>query len=201
MVDDIHARALMQLCQAKGWKLIAIGDYDQIPAINAGDPHRFLINYGATTCYLQNITRQRENQELLKIVKESVLGSVDNAFRLLNNSTISRAADKIISSIKSHSNIFIKSDSQKMTDEINSEVNKRIGINDNKNFASNDENFILHSKIFDDVNVQEIHSGIREIKDKEQRQNATIDEYFAALDIMMKIKLLSPLFPIQSVSP
>ena len=29
MVDDLHARALMQLCRAKGWKLIAIGDYEQ----------------------------------------------------------------------------------------------------------------------------------------------------------------------------
>ena len=29
MVDDLHARALMQLCQVKGWKLIAIGDYEQ----------------------------------------------------------------------------------------------------------------------------------------------------------------------------
>ena len=119
MVDDIHARALMQLCQAKGWKLIAIGDYDQIPAINVGDPHRLLINHGATTCYLQNITRQRENQELLKIVKESVLGSVDNAFRLLNN-------------------------------------------------------------------VQKIHS----IKDNEQRQNAAVDEYFAALDHYDKDKIV-----------
>ena len=118
MVDDLHARALMQLCQAKGWKLIAIGDYDQIPSINVGDPHRLLINHGATTCYLQNITRQRENQALLKIVKESVLGSVDNAFHLLNN-------------------------------------------------------------------VQKIHS----IKDNEQRQNATIDEYFAALDHYDKDKI------------
>ena len=182
MVDDIHARALMQLCRAKGWKLIAIGDYDQIPSINVGDPHRLLINHGATTCYLQNITRQRDNQELLKIVKESVLGSIDNAFRLLNNSTISKAADVIISSLKSHSETFIKTDSQKMAVEINSEVNKRIGINDNKIFASNDNNLILHKKIYDDANVQEIHSGIREIKDKEERQNATIDEYFVALD-------------------
>ena len=83
MVDDIHARALMQLCAAKGWKLLAIGDYDQIPAINVGDAHRFLINHGATTCYLQNITRQRENLELLKAVKESVLGNVDTSFNLL----------------------------------------------------------------------------------------------------------------------
>ena len=182
MVDDIHARALMQLCHAKGWKLIAIGDYDQIPSINVGDPHRLLINHGATTCYLQNITRQRENQELLKIVKESVLGSVDNAFRLLNNSTISRAADKIISAFYRNFNLFIKTDSQKMADEINSEVNKRIGINDNKIFASNDNNLILHKKIYDDANVLDIHSGIREIKDKHQRQQATVDEYFAALD-------------------
>ena len=182
MVDDLHARALMQLCHAKGWKLIAIGDYDQIPSINVGDPHRLLINHGATTCYLQNITRQRENQELLKIVKESVLGSVDNAFRLLNNSTITKAANTVISSLKSHSKTFIKTDSQKMADEINSEVHKRIGDNDNKIFASNDKNFILHKKIYDDANVQDIHSGIREIKDKEERQNATIDEYFVALD-------------------
>ena len=69
-----------------------------------------------------------------------------------------------------------------MADEINSEVSKRIGNTDNKIFASCDENTILHAKIYDDVNVQDIHSGIREIKDKEQRQNATIDEYFAALD-------------------
>ena len=99
----------MQLRHAKGWKLIAIGDYDQIPSINVGDPHRLLINHGATTCYLQNITRQRENQELLKIVKESVLGSVDNAFRLLNNSTISKAANVIISSLKSHSETLVQS--------------------------------------------------------------------------------------------
>ena len=85
MVDDIHARALMQLCAAKGWKLLAIGDYDQIPPINVGDAHRFLINHGATTCFLQNITRQRENLELLKIVKESVLGSVDTSFNLLGD--------------------------------------------------------------------------------------------------------------------
>ena len=189
MVDDLHARALMQLCRAKGWKLIAIGDYDQIPSINVGDPHRLLINHGATTCYLQNITRQRENQELLKIVKESVLGSVDNAFRLLNNSTISKAADVIISSLKSHSETFIKTDSQKMAVEINSEVKKRIGINDNKIFASNDNNLIIHKKIYDDANVLDIHSGIREIKDKEQRQNATIDEYFAALDIYDEEKI------------
>ena len=143
MVDDLHARALMQLCHAKGWKLIAIGDYDQIPSINVGDPHRLLINHGATTCYLQNITRQRKNKELLNIVKESVLGSVDNAFRLLNNSTISRAANKIISAFYDNFNLFIKTDSQKMADEINSEVHKRIGINDNKIFASNDNNLIL----------------------------------------------------------
>ncbi|MBR6013370.1 MAG: relaxase domain-containing protein, partial [Selenomonadaceae bacterium] len=85
MVDDIHARALMQLCAAKGWKLLAIGDYDQIPAINVGDAHRFLINHGATTCFLQNITRQRENLELLQVVKESVLGNVDKSFDLLGN--------------------------------------------------------------------------------------------------------------------
>ena len=117
---------------------------------------------------------------MLKIVKESVLGSVDNAFRLLNNSTISKAADKIISSIKSHSNIFIKSDSQKMTDEINFEVHKRIENTDNKIFASDEE------KIIDKVEqhgipIEEIHSGIREIKDKEQRQQATIAEYFEAM--------------------
>ena len=180
MVDDIHARALMQLCQAKGWKLIAIGDYDQIPAISVGDPHRFLINHGATTCYLQNITRQRENQELLKIVKESVLGSVDNAFRLLNNSTITKAADKIISALKSHSKIFIKADSSKMADEINSEVNKRIGNADNKIFISNDEKIIDKAQQNGD-SIQEIHSGIREIKDREQRQQATINEYFEAI--------------------
>ena len=85
MVDDIHARALMQLCAAKGWKLLAIGDYDQIPAINVGDAHRFLIEHGATTCFLQNITRQRENLELLKVVKESVLGSVVKSFNLLGD--------------------------------------------------------------------------------------------------------------------
>lgn len=85
MVDDIHARALMQLCAAKGWKLLAIGDYDQIPPINVGDAHRFLINHGATTCFLQNITRQRENLELLKVVKESVLGNVDTSFNLLGD--------------------------------------------------------------------------------------------------------------------
>lgn len=85
MVDDIHARALMQLCAAKGWKLLAIGDYDQIPAINVGDAHRFLIEHGATTCFLQNITRQRENLELLEVVKESVLGSVDKSFNLLGD--------------------------------------------------------------------------------------------------------------------
>ena len=180
MVDDIHARALMQLCQAKGWKLIAIGDYDQIPSINVGDPHRLLINHGATTCYLQNITRQRDNQELLKIVKESVLDSVDNAFRLLNNSTISKAADKIISSIKSHSNIFIKADSEKMADEINSEVHKRIGNADNKNFASNDEKVIDEAEKHG-ISIEEIHSGIREIKDNEQRQISTIEEYFEAM--------------------
>lgn len=83
MVDDIHARALMKLCAAKGWKLLAIGDYDQIPAINVGDAHRFLIEHGATTCFLQNITRQRENLELLEVVKESVLGNVDKSFNLL----------------------------------------------------------------------------------------------------------------------
>ena len=181
MVDDIHARALMQLCQVKGWKLIAIGDYDQIPSINVGDPHRLLINHGATTCYLQNITRQRENKELLNIVKESVLGSIDNAFRLLNNSTISRSADKIISAFYDNFNLFIKTDSQKMADEINSEVNKRIGINDNKIFASNDKNTILHARLYDDANVQEIHSGIREIKDKH--------EYFAAFDIYDQDKI------------
>ena len=180
MVDDIHARALMQLCQAKGWKLIAIGDYDQIPSINVGDPHRFLINHGATICYLQNINRQRDNQELLIIVKESVLGSVDNAFRLLNNSTISKAADNIINSFKNKvAHIFIKTDSVNMADEINSEVKKRIGISDNKIFASNDENLIHHANLYFD-DVQEVHSGIREIKDREQRQNATVDEYFAA---------------------
>ena len=189
MVDNLHARALMQLCHAKGWKLIAIGDYDQIPSINVGDPHRLLINHGATTCYLQNITRQRENQELLKIVKESVLGSVDNAFRLLNNSTISRAADKIISAFYHNFNLFIKTDSQKMADEINYEVHKRIGSNNKKIFASNDENFILHKKIYDDANVLDIHSGIREIKDKQQRQRATVDEYFAALDIYAEDKI------------
>ena len=85
MVDDIHARALMKLCAAKGWKLLTIGDYDQIPAINVGDAHRFLINHGATTCFLQNITRQRENLELLQVVKESVLGSVDKSFNLLGD--------------------------------------------------------------------------------------------------------------------
>ena len=85
LVDDIHARALMQLCAAKGWKLLAIGDYDQIPAINVGDAHRFLIKHGATTCFLQNITRQRENLELLEVVKESVLGSVDTSFNLLGD--------------------------------------------------------------------------------------------------------------------
>ncbi len=85
LVDDIHARALMQLCAAKGWKLLAIGDFDQIPPINVGDAHRFLINHGATTCFLQNITRQRENLELLQVVKESVLGSVDNSFNLLGD--------------------------------------------------------------------------------------------------------------------
>lgn len=85
MVDDIHARALMKLCAAKGWKLLAIGDYDQIPAINVGDAHRFLIKHGATTCFLQNITRQRENLELLEVVKESVLGNVDKSFNLLGD--------------------------------------------------------------------------------------------------------------------
>ncbi len=85
LVDDIHARALMQLCAAKGWKLLAIGDYDQIPPINVGNPHKFLIHHGATTCFLQNITRQRENLELLKVVKESVLGSVDTSFNLLGD--------------------------------------------------------------------------------------------------------------------
>ena len=67
--DDIHARALMKLCAAKGWKLLAIGDYDQISAINVGDAHRFLIKHGAITYFIQNITRQCENLELLKIVK------------------------------------------------------------------------------------------------------------------------------------
>ena len=171
MVDDIHARALMQLCHAKGWKLIAIGDYDQIPAINVGDPHRLLINHGATTCYLQNINRQRENQELLKIVKESVLGSVDNAFRLLNNSTITKAADKIISALKSHSKTFIKTDSQKMADEINSEVHKRIGNSVNNIFASNEEKNIVKAQQ-NGASIQEIHSGIRQIIEN-QRKNAT----------------------------
>ncbi len=69
MVDDIHARALMKICAAKGWKLLAIGDYDQISAINVGDAHRFLIKHGAITYFIQNITRQCENLELLKIVK------------------------------------------------------------------------------------------------------------------------------------
>ena len=189
MVDDIHARALMQLCQAKGWKLIAIGDYDQIPSINVGDPHRFLINHGVTTCYLKNINRQRENKELLNIVKESVLGSVDNAFRLLNNSTISKAADKIIASFKNNvSHIFIKTDSKKMADEINSEVNKRIRNSNNKIFASNDEN-IIHQAELNGKSISDIHSGIRQIKDKVQRQNATVDAYFAALHLYSQDKI------------
>ena len=85
MVDDIHARALLQLCAAKGWKLLAIGDFDQIPPINVGNPHKFLIQHGATTCFLQNITRQRENLELLEVVQNSVLGSVDKSFALLGD--------------------------------------------------------------------------------------------------------------------
>ena len=85
LVDDIHARALMQLCAAKGWKLLAIGDYDQIPPINVGNPHKFLINHGATACFLQTITRQRENLELLQVVKESVLGNINNSFKLLDD--------------------------------------------------------------------------------------------------------------------
>ena len=44
-----------------------------------------MINHGATTCFLQNITRQRENLELLQVVKESVLGSVDKSFNLLGD--------------------------------------------------------------------------------------------------------------------
>ena len=85
MVDDIHARALMQLCAAKGWKLLAIGDFDQIPPINVGNPHKFLIQHGATTSFLQNITRQRDNLELLEVVQNSVLGSVDKSFDLLGD--------------------------------------------------------------------------------------------------------------------
>ena len=85
MVDDIHAHALLQLCAAKGWKLLAIGDFDQIPPINVGNPHKFLIQHGATTSFLQNITRQRDNLELLEVVQNSVLGSVDKSFDLLGD--------------------------------------------------------------------------------------------------------------------
>ena len=76
---------LLQLCAAKGWKLLAIGDYDQIPLINVGNPHKFLINHGATACFLQNIARQRDNLALLQVVKESVLGDVNISFALLGD--------------------------------------------------------------------------------------------------------------------
>ena len=64
-------------------KLVLSGDYDQLKPVGCGEPMKNLIkDKGASTCYLSDIRRQKD-EELLSAVKASVKGSTIETFKTL----------------------------------------------------------------------------------------------------------------------
>ena len=88
LVDNTLMYQLLQYQEARGdkCKLVLSGDYDQLPPVGAGQPMRqMILEKGASTCYLSDIRRQK-NQELLAAVKESVKGDTLETYKVLEKS-------------------------------------------------------------------------------------------------------------------
>ncbi len=84
LVDNNLMNELQKAAEARGAQIVFSGDTDQLPPVGAGQPMRRLIDEGMGTAYLSNIRRQKDNQELLAAVKESVSGDHLKTFEKLD---------------------------------------------------------------------------------------------------------------------
>ena len=82
LVDNHLMEQLQKAAEARQVQVVLSGDYDQMPAIGAGEPLRMMIEQGAGTAYLEDIRRQRD-MELLEAVIESVKGDHLKTYEIL----------------------------------------------------------------------------------------------------------------------
>lgn len=85
LVDNNLMKSLIEYQEKRGenCQIVLQGDYDQLPAVGAGEPMKKLIEKGASTCYLTDIRRQKDI-ELLEAVRESVSGNTLKTFEKLD---------------------------------------------------------------------------------------------------------------------
>ena len=82
LVDNHLMEQLQKAAEARQVQVVLSGDYDQMPAIGAGEPLRLIIEQGAGTAYLEDIRRQKD-MELLEAVIESVKGDHLKTYEIL----------------------------------------------------------------------------------------------------------------------
>ena len=82
LVDNHLMEQLQKAAEARQVQVVLSGDYEQMPAIGAGEPLRMMIEQGAGTAYLEDIRRQRD-MELLEAVIESVKGDHLKTYEIL----------------------------------------------------------------------------------------------------------------------
>ena len=83
LVDNHLMEQLQKAAEARQVQVVLSGDYEQMPAIGAGEPLRMMIEQGAGTAYLEDIRRQRD-MELLEAVIESVKGDNLKTYEILD---------------------------------------------------------------------------------------------------------------------
>ena len=82
LVDNHLMEQLQKAAEARQVQVVLSGDYEQMPAIGAGEPLRMMIEQGAGTAYLEDIRRQKD-MELLEAVIESVKGDHLKTYEIL----------------------------------------------------------------------------------------------------------------------
>src|SRR5690606_24734518 len=85
MVGTNTIKKLFQISQKQNARVILSGDYKQHQAVEAGDAQRYLEHKGKIPIKrVKEIVRQKDNQDLKKVVQLLANGKHDSAFRLLD---------------------------------------------------------------------------------------------------------------------
>ncbi|MBP2643474.1 MAG: TrwC relaxase [Firmicutes bacterium] len=88
MINNNLFLTLQQAAIAKKAQVVFVGDYQQLAPIGTGNAFSNLVQSGKlSTCYLTDIIRQRENQQLLQAVREAVKGDIHRSLELVADST------------------------------------------------------------------------------------------------------------------
>lgn len=97
MISNDLLLPLLQAAIAKKAQVVFVGDYQQLAPVGAGNAYSNMVQTGKmSTCYLTDIQRQKESEQLLQAVKEAVTGDINKSLELVADSTqeISSAAKR-----------------------------------------------------------------------------------------------------------